>query len=123
MFYLTPNSEGVSNLVVMDLARKQVVDRNIISFFCCFKPCCNGFSSEALLNKQQPKRLITCFKPCCNGFSSEAYCLAVAIAILAVVSNLVVMDLARKHGMRVCLDPRKLGVSNLVVMDLARKPF
>ena len=38
-----------------------------------FKPCCNGFSSEASQGKSDFDGYLRCFKPCCNGFSSEAF--------------------------------------------------
>ena len=42
-----PAQQEVSNLVVMDLARKRTRKHPTIGFPTGFKPCCNGFSSEA----------------------------------------------------------------------------
>ena len=62
----------VSNLVVMDLARKRYLE------------VWQGNDSLR-------------FKPCCNGFSSEAPIITSPNKLAGQVSNLVVMDLARKR--------------------------
>ena len=87
---------SVSNLVVMDLARKQA------------------------LEVARPETLG--FKPCCNGFSSEAHHIHL-LKTFPDVSNLVVMDLARKLESVFEDFLFWAFVSNLVVMDLARKLF
>ena len=85
-----------------------------------FKPCCNGFSSEAG-GKCKRWSGQSSFKPCCNGFSSEAIVTPFTTQPNFSVSNLVVMDLARKLIIGGEENIKLLWVSNLVVMDLARK--
>ena len=68
---------------------------NIILLLRSFKPCCNGFSSEARIVLDRRGYYGSRFKPCCNGFSSEASDTRTQ-ELSSQVSNLVVMDLARK---------------------------
>ena len=58
----------------------------------CFKPCCNGLSSEAPTGGGMVAAWVAGFKPCCNGLSSEAVSAEMVYETDEFVSNLVVMD-------------------------------
>ncbi len=136
----------VSILVVMEVAQGHVKLSRRSSFDGCFNPCCHGSCSRAGRPRSVGAGPLG-FNPCCHGSCSRAGRRESPRPVRAVVSILVVMEVAQGHDVVIVLGwlvalfqsllswkllkghvagdrpGRQVDVSILVVMEVAQGPF